>query len=219
MKICTFLSEAQRGMYENYFLSSLPPEFEICTVYHSGDHVNPPGEYYSWGTPCPAFSERTKAKTVFMKKTCEENFGEVVVFADADLQFFGPLKETLIQELGDLDMVCQEDDNWSASRKLCGGLMVCRCNERTLDLFGKMEENFRCDDQVTLNDQKDRCNHKTFPKEKIFTVGHVLGRRWDKEVHFSIPSQILVHHASWVIGIENKIKLLEIVKGRVYNKK
>jgi hypothetical protein len=219
MKIYTFLSEAQREMYENYFLSSLPSEFEICTTFHNDPYVEPTGDYYSLGLPCPEFTERMKTKALFMKKVCKENLGNTIVFADADLQFFGPLKKTLIEELGDLDMACQQDDTWNVSRSLCGGLMVCRCNENTLNLFTKMEQHFRIDDQITLNDQKDTCKHKVLPMEKFFTVGHVLGRRWWKEVNFSIPKHILVHHASWTLGIENKIKLLEIVRKRVHNRK
>ena len=82
-----------------------------------------------------------------------------------------------------------------------------------------MEQHFRTDDQITLNDQKDACRCKALPMEKFFTVGHVLGMRWRKEVNFSIPQGILVHHASWTLGIENKINLLEIVKRRVHNRK
>ena len=219
MKIYTFLSEAQREMYEKYFLSSLPTEFDVNTTFHNDSYIEPESAYYSLGHPCPEFTERMKMKAIFMKKTCEKNFGDIIVFADADLQFFGPLKKTLIEELGNLDMVCQQDDMWSVSRKLCGGLMVCRCNTHTLKLFTQIEKNFRIDDQVTLNDQKNICKHKALPMEQFFTVGHVLGRQWWKEVNFSIPQSILVHHASWTLGIENKMKLLEIVKKRVHNRK
>jgi hypothetical protein len=206
-------------MYENYFLASIPSEFEVCTTFHDDPYVEPSAEYYNVSLPCPAFTERTRAKVNFMQKICKENFGKIIVFADADLQFFGPFKKTLIEELGDLDMACQEDNLLSASRKLCGGLMVCRCNENTLGFLGKMQQHFRIDDQITLNDQKNACNHKTLPIEKFFTVGHVLGNRWSKEVNFSIPKDILVHHASWALGIEDKIKLLEIVRKRVHNRR
>ena len=129
-----------------------------------------------------------------------------------------PEKKTLIQELGNLDMVCMEDDAWSASRKLCAGLMICRCNKNMLKLFSHMKQYFHTDDQISLNNHKNTCKHKTFPTEKFFTVGQVLGRQWQGETNFSIPKKILVHHANWTIGLKNKIKLLEIVKNRVHNR-
>ena len=83
MKIYTFLSEAQREMYENYFLPSLPSEFEVCTTFHNDPYVEPTGDYYSLGLPCPEFTERMKTKALFMKKVCKENLGNTIVFADA----------------------------------------------------------------------------------------------------------------------------------------
>ena len=70
MKIYTFLAEAQKFMYENYFLSSLPKDFQP----HATIHTEP---YVDFGvTP---FGERTRSKLHFMAEACKENFGEIIV--------------------------------------------------------------------------------------------------------------------------------------------
>ena len=53
MKIYTFLAEAQRTMYEDYFLSSLPSEFKVCTTLHNDPYVEPTGECYAEPELCP----------------------------------------------------------------------------------------------------------------------------------------------------------------------
>ena len=101
MKIYTFLAQDQEMMYKNYFLSSLPENFEPHPTIHKEFYVD-----YGFNS---AFELRMHQKVSFMLEVCRKNFGNIILFSDADLQFFGPFKKTLIQELGNLDMVCMED--------------------------------------------------------------------------------------------------------------
>jgi len=215
MKIYTFLAEAQEFMYENYFLSSLPKDFEP----HATIHTEP---YVDFGvTP---FSERTRSKLDFIAEACKENFGEIIVFADADVQFFGPIKETLIEELGDFDIACQQGGIFTYF-SLCPGFFVCDCNPTTLKLFDNMKKFFRTDDQFSLNEQKWICKYKCLSPSKFFTIGHVLylnnnnkSKRWEEGVDFTVPNTILMHHASGVTTLEKKLKLLDIVRAKVNNR-
>ena len=84
MKIYIFLAEAQKFMYENYFLSSLPKDCEAHPTIHSEPYVD-------FGVA--PFAERTRSKLHFMAEACKENFGEIIVFADADVQFFGLIEK------------------------------------------------------------------------------------------------------------------------------
>ncbi|HHZ95654.1 MAG TPA: hypothetical protein EYN67_08860 [Flavobacteriales bacterium] len=214
MKIYTFLAEAQKFMYENYFLSSLPKDLEP----HATIHTEP---YVDYGvTP---FGERTRSKLHFMAEACKENFGEIIVFSDADVQFFGPIKKILIEELDDFDIACQQGGIFTYF-SLCPGFFVCKCNDMTLKLFDNMKKFFRTDDQFSLNEQKWICKYKSLSPSKFFTIGHVLylnnkaGKRWEEGGGFPIPDTILMHHASGVVGLEKKLKLLDIVRTRVNNK-
>ena len=214
MKIYTFLAEAQKFMYENYFLSSLPKDCEAHPTIHSEPYVD-------FGVA--PFAERTRSKLHFMAEACKENFGEIIVFSDADVQFFGPIKEILIEELDDFDIACQQGGIFTYF-SLCPGFFVCKCNDMTLKLFDNMKKFFRVDDQFSLNEQKWICKYKSLSPRKFFTIGHVLylndtaGKRWEEGVGFTIPDTILMHHASGVVGLKKKLKLLDIVKARVNNK-
>ena len=49
-------------------------------------------------------------------------------------------------------------------------------------------------------------------KEKTFSKNNILWQKGDK---LTIPKNILLHHANWTIGMDNKIAQLEYVKGVV----
>ena len=36
---------------------------------------------------------------------------------------------------------------------------------------------------------------------------------WDGQ-DFNIPADIIMHHANWIVGVQNKIKLLNLVKDK-----
>ena len=215
MKIYTFLAEAQKFMYENYFLSSLPKDLEP----HATIHTEP---YVDYGvTP---FGERTRSKLHFMAEACKENFGEIIVFSDADVQFFGPIKKILIEELDDFDIACQQGGIFTYF-SLCPGFFVCKCNDMTLKLFDNMKKFFRIDDQFSLNEQKWICKYKCLSPTRFFTIGQVLylnnkskSKRWQEGVDFMVPETILMHHASGVVTLEKKLKLLDVVRMKVNNK-
>jgi hypothetical protein len=78
-------------------------------------------------------------------------------------------------------------------------------------MFERMAATYEADDQTTLNRNLDFLDW-TMLSPRFFTVGMVTGgKRWEGE-DVAIPRDILVHHANWTVGIDNKIRLLELVK-------
>jgi hypothetical protein len=138
----------------------------------------------------------------------QENQGELFAFSDVDIQFFGNIKETMIEELGNYDIACQND----TGQFYCSGFFICRGNESTLNMFSEMKKNYEAEDQTTLNRHIHMVKSK-FLSNKFFTIGHLLGL-WTGQ-DFNIPYPILVHHSNWTSGIENKIKLLDIVRKKI----
>jgi len=184
MKVYTFLAEAQKFMYENYFLSSLPKDCEAHPTIHSEPYVD-------FGVA--PFGERTRSN--------------------------------LIEELDDFDIACQQGGIFTYF-SLCPGFFVCKCNDMTLKLFDNMKKFFRIDDQFSLNEQKWICKYKCLSPTRFFTIGQVLylnnknkSKRWQEGVDFMIPETILMHHASGVVTLEKKLKLLDAVRMKVHNKK
>ena len=202
MKLYTIYTESHKNMYENYFLKTLPNEFEVISAEIPQDC--PTGEFYKEG-----WDKTCYKKTELYLRACEENMGETFAFSDVDIQFFGNIKETLLEELGDFDIACQND----TSHYYCSGFFVCRGNERTLNMFREMVKNYDREDQTTLNNHIHLVKSK-FLSNKFFTIGHLLNTAWTGQ-EFDIKHDILMHHSNWVIGIDNKIKLLDLVRKKV----
>ena len=199
MKIYALYTKSHEILFENYFLKTLPKEFELVTKIIPQDC--PTAHFYKEGWDKTCFR-----KIEFYEEACKENQGELFVFSDVDVQFFGDIKQTLIDEIGDFDIACQND----SGNYYCSGFWICRGNERTLNLFAEMKKNYRSEDQTTLNDQIHLVKSK-FLSRKFFTIAHLSAQVWNGQ-QFNLPYHVLMHHANWTEGRENKIRLLELVK-------
>lgn len=205
MKLYTILTPSHRELYENYFLKSIPNEFDLITI--DIPQECPTGEFYKEG-----WSQTCYRKVQLYEQACRENQGHTFVFSDVDIQFFGNIKQTLLDELGDCDIACQND----TGPYYCSGFWICKANERTLEMFTKMRENYELEDQTTLNKYIHMVKSK-FLSKKFFTIAHLTNSVWQGE-DFNLTYDILVHHSNWTAGINNKIKLLDKVKEKM-NKK
>ncbi len=205
MKLYTIYTESHRNMYENYFLKTLPDEFEVISS--EIPQECPTGEFYAEG-----WEKTCERKVDLFIKACEENMGGTFVFSDVDIQFFGNIREVLLAELGDHDIACQND----TSSYYCSGFFICRGNERTLKMFNEMKKNYDREDQTTLNNHIGMVKAK-FLSHRFFTIGHLLNAPWTGQ-DFDLKYEILVHHSNWVSGIENKTRLMDIVRNKAYER-
>lgn len=205
MKLYTTFTPSHRVLYENYFLKTLPTEFDL-QVFEDLEQSCPSGNFYSEG-----WDKTCYKKIEIFYQACKENMGKPFFYCDVDVQFFGNILNTLLEELDGYDIACQDDITTFSS-----GVFICMANEKTLKMFHLMKNNYNKEDQTTLNDHIHVCNHR-FLSRKFFTFGHIIPRPWYGE-DFNIPQDILVHHANWVVGVENKIKILDLVRSK-YNAK
>jgi hypothetical protein len=69
-------------------------------------------------------------------------------------------------------------------------------------------------DQPALNDYLNRSVHikKKLLPHSIFTIGMATGWKVWEGHEVEIPKDILVHHANYTVGLQNKIHLLDLVK-------
>jgi Exostosin family/Nucleotide-diphospho-sugar transferase len=199
MKIYTYYTQSHKILFDNWF-SKTVVDLEIDATF--GEQECATGSYYQDG-----WKKTTMKKVDIFIKACQENMNDIFVFSDVDIQFFGPIKEALLQELGDADIAIQNDYKGG----LCSGFFICRGNERTLRMFQSMKQNESkyLEDQYALNMNLHYCNVKVLT-ERFWTFGS-YGTQW-KGQNFEIPNNLLMHHSNWTEGIENKIKLLEIIK-------
>lgn len=202
MKLYTIYTPSHRYFYDNYFIKTLPDEFELISTEIPQECES--GHFYKEG-----WDKTCYKKVEFFLKACEENMGDIFVYSDVDVQFFGKIKGVLIKELGHFDIACQND----TETHYCSGFFICKANKKTLNMFRAMKENYDTEDQKTLNTHIHMCNSK-FLSNKFFTIGHLKNSVWNGQ-DFEIPYKILVHHADYTEGVENKIKLLNLVRGKV----
>jgi hypothetical protein len=206
MKLYTLYTPSHEVFFENYFLKTLPNEFELIVGKANQECLS--GSFYQSGWETTCFR-----KVQLFLKACEQNMGDVFIYSDVDIQFFGKIKETLLEELGDYDIACQNDTR----DVYCSGFFICRANERTLSMFQKMVENYYLEDQHMLNEYIHLCKSK-FLSYKFLTIANVTGRVWDpSQIDVDVPESLLMHHANFTSGVENKIKLLELVKSKIKN--
>ena len=207
MNIYTTYSPSHRVFFEKYFQPTIPNELNLIS--EEFDQVCQTGEWYSdnWEEAC-------RNKVEFFLKICKENMGKEFIFSDVDVQFFGDIKDQLLLELEDYDIACQSDGIANNNNQAyCSGFFICKGNERTLSMFQSMVDEYKTEDQYTLNQHIHRCKHK-FLSPLFYTVGYGMDspRAWSPEDGFLLPDRILAHHANWTEGIKRKILLLDLVK-------
>lgn len=210
MNIYTHYSSSHQEMYECYFKPSLrklytKEEVNIFGVKHDQTTKNGTFMEHGW-----LDSMDIKLDLILLALEKEERF----IFADCDIQFFKPFICILEDKLKYHDLICQEDRD-----SLCAGFFACNSNESTKKLFKEIKNNFRnmVNDQEALNRLKHLVNYSMLDKKQFFTIGNFFTNKngtfvWDNESIIRPPKEIVMHHANYVVGTRNKLKLMEMVK-------
>lgn len=217
MKVYTHYSDSHKVMYNDYFKPSLrslytKEQLPIRSCYHSQTTQN--GYFMTDG-----WLDAMDIKLDVIIGAIEENMDSWFIFADCDIQFLNPFIEDLETEITNVDIACQNDRG-----TLCAGLFACKGNDSTLNLFQTIKKNFKhiVNDQVALNYFKYIVKYKLLDTEKYFTIGNVFTNsdgthNWDNKTYITPPNKLLIHHANYVRGINNKLKLLANIKKSVKN--
>ena len=90
-------------MYTDHFLATLPEEFELH-AFDDDDQPCPTGTFYEAG-----WAETCCRKVDIFLRACQECTGGTFFYSDVDVQFFGPIRDRLLLELGEHDIACQRD--------------------------------------------------------------------------------------------------------------
>ena len=77
-------------------------------------------------------------------------------------------------------------------------------------------------DQVALNRLKDMVDYKLLDKEKYYTIGNFYNNPdgthvWDGVTDILPPREIKIHHANYVVGVKDKIKLIKLIQNNYEN--
>jgi hypothetical protein len=221
-QLLTFYSDSHKEFYEDYFLKTfnqhLQKEFKLNTLYI--DQLSSDGAFGSSG-----FEETMLLKIKHIINNIDIESSDNLVYADCDIQFFKRIKEDLYEELGDYDIKFQDDITC-----LCAGFFICKQTPNVINFFknvlktlqnnmenGKLKNGLS--DQIIINNfyrnKSQKIKIGKLPL-KYFTVAssEVGPQQWTGQ-EFSIPPNIILHHANWTVGYKNKIKLLNYIKNKI----
>lgn len=187
------------------------------TLHQVDDRINLWDEEFEQECPTGEFADEgwndtTRRKFELIRGVLRDsNEGELMAFSDVDVQFFRPISNLAEMALKDNDIVFQNDYYGHA----CTGFFYMRNNRSIRDLMDKVYDeipNWR-DDQEAMNKVLPIWNGKygLLPNQ-FFTFGSFY-QHWDEtKTNFPLPKGMVMHHANWVKGIENKLKLLTLVR-------
>jgi len=154
-------------------------------------------------------------KIKFIIENININENNLLVFSDCDVQFFNDLEFIM----DDYDILFQKD---YFENNYCAGFFVSKQNIKVLNFFEKVKNslieslNGKIDDQFIinklLNSNTNLVKSGFLPNDKYWTVANSTnGKVWNGE-KIDTPNNLIMHHANFTIGVENKIKLLNLVK-------
>jgi hypothetical protein len=166
------------------------------------------------------WTDTTIRKVDLIIRAIKENWGSIFIFSDVDIQFFAPIKATILKLMKNKDLMIQKN---SPNGVLCSGFFACRANEKTLQLWQDVKLTMQKDKLNSDQNSLNRCikrHNKTNPYNVVwgylpntfFGGGTLTGHEWSPGMSLPVPHGIMMHHANWTKGVKNKIAQLMYVK-------
>ncbi len=143
----------------------------------------------NWGTP--EFGQLMRKRIYYIISIIKENWYDVIVWADIDIQFFRKCSKLIEQAIDGMDILFQSE-NWP-EKEVNAGFIVIRCNEKTLSFFEtvwqKDLEKLEFFDQSAMNE--------ILKENKIGLRWDILPSQfWARSHHDAPPKDIVLHHAN-----------------------
>ena len=217
-----FITPSHEQMFHDYFLPSLQDDYEL--VIRRFDQTCPSACFMESGWKATVIK---KVEMLIDACADPENKGKIFLYSDIDIQFFKPTQQIIFDLMADktLDIVIQKDHEKGTA---CTGFLACRASDRTRVfwcyvrdiMLESMNAERPIGDQAAFNilvnlQSTQRHIKWSFLPETFLGPGIIIGERWTPGVELSIPQDIVMHHANWTVGIENKIKQLSYVRSLV----
>jgi hypothetical protein len=204
IKHCTFFSDSHK-IFLKYFLNTFP--FDE-TIDLSIRYI--PQECASAKYEAEGFNKSMKRKVAFINDTLDElKDDDIFIFTDPDVVFVKPYKNLFLEEMADSDIIFQSD-RYTA----CMGVFMCKVSERIKfffrDLYNNLD-NFIHDQEAAnylLKVKNYNLKIKLF-SHKVFNYGF-LDYRYEGENVINFPDDIVLMHANYTVGVENKTKLIKL---------
>lgn len=205
--IYTFYTKSHKVFLDDWFLKTLPKSHNKHLVVKEFKQECESGSFMSSGW------NKTMLNKVNYIIECLD-IGEPFFHLDSDIQFFGEWYDEYMEILksSDIDILAQSDGGL-----ICCGFMGINPSEKMKKVFeevyeltesGKAEH-----DQAALNMLRNKHNIKVkLLGEECFSIWRSCGGVWNPSMGVTVPKNIKMHHANYVVGIKDKIELMKLVR-------
>jgi len=224
MKLYTLYSDSHKILFDEWFRPSIKatnPDLQlICKI---SEQFCSSGNYMEKG-----WKETMIEKDNYIIQSLEDaQPNEIIIHADADVQFFKNIKQNLNLKIFDtVDIVCQAD----APNAACFEFMIMKNTENLKQLFKNIVEIVKeANDQSMhhINDQRILNSiHRSFGIKMGLLDYRYFSNWMTHDINVSkslfsdfeavdsnnIPSNLILHHANYVVGVQTKIDLMNKIK-------
>ena len=210
MKLYSIYTD-EAEVLKDIFLKSLKDDWEINISYW-GKIGEGGGDTWT-----PGWYDILREKIEFLVDKIKQNWGEIIIWSDIDIQFFGKCSDLINKTIVDKDIIFL---SWHwPDKQINGGFFVMHCNDKTLSFFELVLqsriEKLQFGEQTAIND--------LLKDNPVGIKWDVLPRQfWAAMAGEEPPADIVLHHAvgtyptvkngKKVGSIELKIKQMEQVR-------
>jgi len=132
-----------------------------------------------------------------------------------DVIFIKKTKDFFLNEINNLDMIFQNDENTCNT-----GVYLCRKNKNVkalLEEVVKNKNNFH-NEQLALNNLIKNHNIKyKLLNGKVWNVNSIGWNPWDNKTNIKFPNDIILFHANYIVGVDNKFLALKLAYDKFLN--
>jgi len=215
MKIYTFYTDSHKKLFDDWFFPTFTAtNINMELVVTKFEQRCASGVYMSNG-----WMESMYDKVDLIIRGIKENWNEYFVHSDCDVQFFGDIKNDLISQIDGYDLAGTDEDPFSQNSEISCGFFICKGNDKTLALFTEVKRIMggNLHDQHAFNSIRNNFIKSKKLNSRHYNVSHSNGGRiWHPGLELNqFNKNILTHHANWIVGIDHKIKNLELVRNMV----
>lgn len=203
-------------MKEKWFVPSLKDDYEVIIYYDDQKCPSAKYLYNGWTKTTLRKVENIINAVESTIELSKQGYSDIFIYADIDIQFFQRTQNLILKYMQNQDMVFQRDTPKGA---ICSGFFACRASKKTLAFWNGVKQRMMkkgCSDQPAVNTllrvkNPYNISWDYLPKE-FFGGGTISGKYWTPGKRLAVPYRIVLHHANWTTGIENKIKQLKYVR-------
>jgi len=208
MKLYSIYTDETKILKDEWFLKTIQDDWELNIVYW-GKIGEGDGKWNS-----PGFKYLIRKRIEYLVNVIKDNWGDVIIWSDIDIQFFGRCTNIINKSMQNKDIVFLSD--YRPTKKVNGGFIAIRCNAKTLLLFESvLKTNL---EELPYHDQSAINN---ILRENLIDIKWGLFPRqiWALSNPGELPVDIVLHHAICAPTVESKIKQLEEIRKLVMFRK